>query len=716
MKKIKLVVVGNGMAGVRCVEEILKLDPERFQITIFGSEPRPNYNRILLSKVLQGNSSMDEIVMNDWSWYEENGIALFTGETVVRIHKEEKIVETQSGIKMSYDILILATGSSPFMPPIEGIRKPGVIAFRNMDDCRVMMEYAEKYRKAAVIGGGLLGLEAARGLLHLGMETDVIHNAPYLMNRQLDFMSAEMLRKELEEQGMRFRLNANTESIIGRSRAKGIRFTTGASLEADLIIVAVGISPNIELARSSGIGTNRAIVVDDYMRTSIPDIYAVGECAEHRGIAYGLVAPLYEQGKVLAHVLCQPNDENPPYTGSIPSAKLKVSGVEMFSVGDIQEYEADTALQVYDGMKGTYKKVTMKNGHICGAILYGDTTESSALLQLVKRGAPVAELASSASSTGSGQEQDALIAAMPDRETVCACNAVTKSMIVSAVIEEGLETADQVRDCTKASSSCGGCRATVEAIVGYAKRCGGGKEAAEVAPPLCGCTVNTHQEVKGAIAQSGWRSVAEATQALGWRSSTGCDSCMPVVQYYMSLKNPNSSLTIAAGMEIRSFIGLKVNVADDGDAVSVSRYDARSLGSELLRMGRLLAFPAPVRAVAASGIHQTAGVLVHDIGLTGSPAGWEIYAAGHSENPVKQGQLLGLTDTYEQALELTGACLQLYREQADFLEPVWKWMEREGIVEVRERLFDPDIRTSLFASFVSAGGDTLSLEKEGVKL
>lgn len=717
MKKIKLVVVGNGMAGVRCVEEILKLDPERFQITIFGSEPRPNYNRILLSKVLQGNSSMDEIVINDWSWYEENGIALFTGETVVRIRKEEKLVETQSGIRMSYDILIIATGSSPFMPPIEGIRKPGVIAFRNMDDCRVMMEYAGKYRKAAVIGGGLLGLEAARGLLHLGMETDVIHNAPYLMNRQLDFMSAELLRKELEEQGMRFRLNANTESIIGRSRAKGIRFTTGASLEADLIIVAVGISPNIELARGSGIETNRAIVVDDYMRTSIPDIYAVGECAEHRGIAYGLVAPLYEQGKVLARVLCLPDEENPPYTGSIPSAKLKVSGVEMFSVGDIQEYEADTALQLYDGVKGAYKKVTMKNGRICGAILYGDTTESGALLQLVKRGAPVAELAGPASSSGSGQEQDALIAAMPDRETVCACNAVTKSMIVSAVIEEGMETADQVRDCTKASSSCGGCRAAVEAIVGYAKRRGGGKESAEAAPPLCGCTVSAHREVKEAIARSGWRSVEEATKALGWRSTSGCDTCMPVVRYYTSLKNPDAGLTIAASSGMRSFIGLRVNVADDSDAVvSVNRYDARSLGAELQRLGELLTYPAPVRAVAASGIHQAAGVLVHDIGLTGSPAGWEIYAAGHSENPVKQGQLLGLADNRELALELAGACLQLYRERADFLEPMWKWMEREGIVEVRERLFDPDIRASLYASFVSAGGDTLSLEKEGVKL
>lgn len=711
MNRKKLVVVGNGMAGVRCVEEILKLDPERFQITIFGSEPRPNYNRILLSKVLQGNSSMDEIIINDWSWYKENGIALFTGETVVRICQEERMVETQSGMKMDYDILILATGSSPFMPPIDGLRKPGVIAFRNMDDCRVMMEYAKKYRKAAVIGGGLLGLEAARGLLHLGMETEVIHNAPYLMNRQLDLMSAELLRKELEQQGMRFRMNANTESILGRSRAKGIRFTSGAMLEADLIIVAVGISPNIELARSSGIETNRAIVVDDYMRTNVRDIYAVGECAEHRGIAYGLVAPLYEQGKVLAHVLCRPDGETPPYTGSVPSAKLKVSGVEMFSVGDI---EADTAMQLYDGLKGTYKKIAMRSGRVCGAILYGDTTESGALQQLVKRGAPVAELASAASSAGGAQEQDAMIAAMPDRETVCACNAVTKSRILSAVIEEGLETADQVRDRTKASSSCGGCRATVEAIVGCAKR-NGGKGMAEAEPPLCGCTASTHHEVKEAIARSGWRSVEEAAKALGWRNPAGCDACMPPLRYYMSLKNQEAGM-LAAGAGMRPFIGLTVNVADDGNDGLLSRYDARFLGDALRRMGELLTFPSKVRAVAASGIHQAAGVLVHDIGLTGSPAGWEIYVAGHSENPVKQGQLLGLVETCEQALELAGACLQLYREHADFMEPMWKWVEREGIVEVREQLFDPDARADLFASFTSAGGDKLSLEREGVNL
>ncbi|MCR2804096.1 nitrite reductase large subunit NirB [Paenibacillus soyae] len=696
MNKLKLVVVGNGMAGVRCVEEILKLDPERFQITIFGSEPRPNYNRILLSKVLQGNSAMDEIIINDWSWYDENRIRLYTGETVVKIDSGKKIVETKSGIKAEYDMLILATGSSPFIPPIDGVRKPGVIAFRNMDDCRIMMEHAEKYRKAAVIGGGLLGLEAARGLLNLGMETDVIHNAPYLMNRQLDYMSAELLRKELEAQGMRFWLNANTESITGRSRAKGIRFATGVSIEADLVIVAVGIIPNVELAKSSGIRTNRAIVVDDYMRTSVADIYAVGECAEHRGIAYGLVAPLYEQGKVLAQLLCRPNEECPPYVGSVPSAQLKVSGVEMFSVGEIQEQAAGTALQMYDGIKGAYKKVTMADGKICGAILYGDTSEANALLQLVKQNAPVSALASSSAQQGAGN-QDEQIAAMPDKETVCACNAVSKGTIMRCVVEDGLETAQQVKEKTKASGSCGGCKSMVEAIVSYAKRKGSLDSAA--AAPICACTDCSHEQAKQAIMHGAYGSVEQVVSALGWKRKSGCDVCVPALRYYFALRTGDASKAQEGEPIGKAYVGMAVTVADESDPSSLPNYDARSLGDELGRLGRKLAFPTRLKAVVASGLHQAAGVLVHDIGITDSPAGWQIYVAGHAENPVRQGQLLGIAESYGEALELSAACLQLYREKAEFMEPLWKWVEREGLVELRETLFDTDYRLALHASF-----------------
>ncbi|MBD2869943.1 nitrite reductase large subunit NirB [Paenibacillus arenilitoris] len=693
MKRKKLVVIGNGMAGIKCVEEICKLEPQLYDITVFGSEPHPNYNRILLSKVLQGDSSIDDITINDWAWYKERNIRLYTGETVVRIHPDSSTVETQSGLRAEYDSLIIATGSSAFIPPISGIHKSGVISFRNIEDCRKMMDYAKKYRKAAVIGGGLLGLEAARGLLNLGMETDVIHNAPYLMNRQLDRTAADMLRKELEGQGMRFWLNKETESITGLNRAKGVRFTGGSSLEADLIVVSVGIRPNIELARGCGLETNRAIVVDDYMRTSIPDIYAVGECAEHRGIAYGLVAPLYEQGKVLASVVC--GRETPPYTGSIPYAQLKVSGVEVFSVGDIREDEAETAMQLYDGIKGTYKKVTMRDGIVRGAILYGNTAEGMKLLDLVKRKSAVTALAASPGDGESGGFDEAA-ASMQDRETVCACNAVRKSAIMEAVIEDGMQTVDEVRDCTKASSSCGGCRPMVEAVIRFALRQGRTAEK-QAEPAVCGCTEIGHERLKSAIAEAGFGSHSEVMRALGWTKPAGCGICRPAVSYYLAL-NGRQDANSRSDVDVNIFnIGLSVGIVTEEEQAAPGPFDSRSLGTALYRRWEGVPFPAPVNAAVTAGLHRPAGVLVRDIGITGAPSGWEIYAAGHAEHPVKQGQLVGIARDEAEALAMSVSCLQLYRESAAFGEPMWKWMERYGIIEIRETLLDAEFRSELLA-------------------
>ncbi|KWX88054.1 nitrite reductase, partial [Paenibacillus riograndensis] len=279
----KLVLVGNGMAGVRAIEHLLKLSPEAYEITIFGSEPHPNYNRIMLSSVLAGGSSMEEIIINDLEWYHSHGIRLYTGHTITSIDTAKRKVYSDKGIAMPYDELILATGSNPFMLPLPGAEKEGVIAFRDIKDCQIMQETSQSYRKAVVIGGGLLGLEAARGLLHLGMEVSVVHIHPYIMERQLDEPASVMLRKELEEQGMKFLLNKQSEAILGKKRVKGLLFTDGEIADADLIVMAVGIKPNVDLAQKSGVQTNRGIVVNDYMETNIPGIYAVGECAEHRG-------------------------------------------------------------------------------------------------------------------------------------------------------------------------------------------------------------------------------------------------------------------------------------------------------------------------------------------------------------------------------------------------------------------------------------------------
>lgn len=731
MSKPKLVVVGNGMAGVRCVEEICRLSPDRYDITIFGSEPRPNYNRIMLSKVLQGDASLRDIVTHDWHWYEERGIRLFAGSPVVRIDPELRVVETAGGHTAAYDKLLLATGSSAFIPPMPGVGKPGVIGFRSVDDCERMMEAAAVYRKAAVIGGGLLGLEAARGLLNLGMEVTVVHNAPYLMNRQLDRVSADMLREELERQGMRFLFGKRSEKIIGRKRAEGVAFADGTKLQADLIVMAVGIRPNVELAKSSGVLTNRAFVVNDYMETSVPDIYAVGECAEHDGTVYGLVAPLFEQGKVLANRLC--GKETEPYRGSVPYAHLKVSGVDVFSAGDVNDPEARTALQVYDGIGGAYKKVLARQGKISGAILFGDTGESNALLRLLRSGADADALRRMAGSQTDASGADEA-ASLPDAETVCQCNGVSKGAIVQAVREDGLRTVEQVREKTRASGSCGGCKSLVSSVVKLAL-VGGGSERAEE-PAVCGCTKLGHVALREAVRSGGYGDAREAMTALGWSEPEGCPACRAAIRFYIGTGETGAersrtaseaavaaaaSAALAASADALAADALTISAvasssaapvfaeAPDSDAEPLLAYAAgfaarveigpdganlARVGAELARRLRGVGMPCAVEAGVASALAERSGLLVRDFGLAEAPAGWEFYAGGYADRPVRQAQLIAVASGEEEALDMAVACMRMYRESAFYGEAAWQWLERIGLYTVRERLLDPDSRGS----------------------
>ncbi|MFC5470263.1 nitrite reductase large subunit NirB [Cohnella suwonensis] len=699
MSKMKLVVVGNGMAGVKCVEYLLELAPDAYEITIIGNEPHPNYNRILLSKVLQGDTSIDEITINDRQWYKDKGIRLITGETVSRIDTASKKAIAASGMKVEYDKLVLAVGSSPFMPPIPGIDKPGVTAFRNIEDCETMFRASATYRKAAVIGGGLLGLEAARGLLNLGMEVDVVHNASYLMNRQLDRMSADMLKTRLVAQGMRFRMEKRTEKILGRKRAEGLQFSDGSKLAADLIVLAVGISPNSLIAAASGIDANRGIVVNDYMETSAPDVYAVGECAEHRGTAYGLVAPLYEQGMVLANVLAGKKTE--PYAGSIPYAQLKVSGVEVFSAGDIRDGDAATALLEYDGVRGTYKKVTMSGGKVAGAILFGDTTEGTKLLGHLKKKADVSVLREAPVAAG-GRNEHAAAAALADDEVVCACNGVRKDAIVCAVADGGAKTADDVREKTKASGSCGGCKPMVAALVAFALSGGAGSKAKAL--PICGCTELGHEAVKAAVAHGRYADAAKAMRALGWGKENGCPVCRSALTYYTrAYRDTNGERNRIPG---RAGASATVRIGPGGGEGPRREFarDNEKLGHAIERSLSGLSMPYPVVAAVSAGPSFPAGSLVSDFGLAGTPAGWEVYAGGHSENPVKQGKLVGVEATEESALQLAISCVQWYRESANYGEAAWKWVERTGLQRLRETLLDPGERADLV--------DRLGSEKE----
>ncbi|MDN4526312.1 nitrite reductase large subunit NirB [Fictibacillus fluitans] len=535
MEKKKLVLIGNGMAGVRCIEEILKIDTEAFDITIFGSEPHPNYNRILLSTVLQGDTSIEDITLNDRTWYEKNNITLYTGETVISIDSEQKSIYTNLGREVAYDRLILATGSKPFMLPVPGADKEGVTAFRDIKDCETMIDAAQNYKKAVVIGGGLLGLEAARGLINLGMQVDVVHLGSQLMDRQLDGTAAALLKKELEQQGMNFLMEKQTAEIIGEKRAEGVRFSDGSMAKADLVVMAVGIRPNVQLAKDGGIPVNRGILVNDYLETEVGDIYAVGECAEHREMVYGLVAPLYAQGKVLAEHITETGTSQ--YEGSVISTQLKVSGVDVFSAGHFMDEEHTKSVKIYDEVEGVYKKIVFQDNRVIGAVMFGEIQDGPRIFKMILEKQDVTGIPKIAVMAAPVEETaESVVASMTESEVVCGCNGVTKGAICDAIVNQGLTTLDEVRDCTNASRSCGGCKPVVSELLEYTL--GDDFKYIEQKEAICSCTSLSREEVLEEIKSKNLKFVKEVMHVLDWKEKEGCSKCRPALNYYLGMMNP----------------------------------------------------------------------------------------------------------------------------------------------------------------------------------
>lgn len=537
-QKEKLVLVGNGMAGVNAVEHLLKLAPGKYDVTIFGSEPHPNYNRILLSYVLAGDSSVDDIVIHPFEWYENNGITLYTGQTVTAIDTAAQTVTSDQGLTVAYDKLILATGSNPFMLPLPGADKEGVMAYRTIHDCEKMIATAKTYKKAVVIGGGLLGLEAARGFLNLGMKVDVVHIVDTIMDRQLDRTASKMLQAALESQGMNFLLGKQSEQIVGDQRVTGLKFKDGTIAEADLIVMAVGIRPNVQLAKEAGLECSPGIVVNDYLQTSAPNVYAVGECAMHRGIAYGLVAPLYEQGAVLAKHLA--GVETGPYEGSVVYTKLKVSGVDVFSGGSFNDAEGTKAIRVQDDFSGVYKKVVIKDNKIIGAVLFGDTSDGTRLMQMIREGTDISGMEKTAilkDTAGTGGAGGG-VADMSDGTIVCGCNGVTKGTICSSIRDQGLTSVEEVKNCTTASRSCGGCKPLVSDLLAYTL--GDAYDKSHAKETMCGCTGHTREEIVEAIRDKGLSHVREVMHVLGWKNEEGCSKCRPALNYYLGMIHPQT--------------------------------------------------------------------------------------------------------------------------------------------------------------------------------
>ncbi len=639
MKKMKLVMVGNGMAGVRTLEELLKLAPDLYDITVFGAEPYPNYNRIMLSLVLAGEQGIQDIILNDQDWYRQHGITLHLNKKVVRIDRSRKTVHAEDGTVAGYDRLLLATGSNPVMLPVAGNDLEGVIGYRDIQDTDAMIAAAQEYRHAVVVGGGLLGLEAANGLALRGMDTTVVHLMPWLMERQLDKTAAHMLQTSLEARGLKFLLEKQTQELIGneQGRVSAVRFRDGSEIPADLVVMAAGIRPNTALAESAGIYCDRGIVVNDTLQTYDPCIYAVGECVSHRGVAYGLVAPLFDMAKVCANHLAHLGFAR--YQGSTASTKLKVTGIDLFSAGDFTGGEQTEDIVLHDAAGGIYKKLVLRDNRLAGAVMYGDTKDGAWYFQMIRDGKNITEIRShllfGQSHLGNtGHQGQDSAAAMPDDMEVCGCNGVTKGCIVKAIKEKGLFTLNDVRKHTKASASCGSCTGLVEQIL--ASTLGGAYTPVPVEKPVCACTDNTHAEVRMAIRKHKLLTIPEVMRFMEWSTPDGCASCRPALNYYLISTWPHEAKDDPQSRHINERV--HSNIQKLGDYSVVPRMWGGVTTPEQLRRIADVADKYRIPAMKVTGGQRIAlaGIKKEDLpkvwGDLGMPSG---YAYGKSLRSVK---------------------------------------------------------------------------------
>jgi nitrite reductase (NADH) large subunit len=773
MKKMKLVMVGNGMAGVRTLEELLKIAPDLYDITVFGAEPHPNYNRILLSPVLAGEQTVDEIILNPLSWYAENGVTLHTGKTVIDVDRRNRIVKASDGTGVEttaeYDRLLIATGSNPFILPVPGKDLQGVIAYRDIADTNTMIDAATKYKHAVVIGGGLLGLEAANGLMLRGMQVTVVHIMPWLMERQLDDTAGKLLQKSLEDRGLKFLIGAQTEALIPDKdgRVMAVRFKDGKEIPADLVVMAAGIRPNTILAEKIGLHCSRGIVVNDTMQTTTDArIYSVGECAAHRGIAYGLVAPLFEQGKVCATHLAEFGIGR--YSGSLTSTKLKVTGIDLFSAGDFTGGGDCEEIVMSDPFGGVYKKLVIKDDKLIGACLYGDTVDGSWYFKLLREGRKIHDIRDKLmfgeSNIGdTGHEGNTRAASMADSDEVCGCNGVSKGTICKVIKDKGLFTLEEVRKHTKASGGCGSCTGLVEQLLMFTA--GGDYSKAPTKKAMCGCTDVSHAEAREAIRTEKLLSIDSVYRTLGWRTPNGCSSCRPAINYYLISSWPKEAKDdpqsryinershaniqkdgtysviprmwggettadelrrIANAVDKYKIPTVKVTGGQRIDLLGVKKEDLRAVwqdigmpsghayakalrtvktcvGSEWCRFGtqdstqmgkdleralwRMYA-PHKVKLAVSGCPRNCAESGIKDVGVIGVDSGWEIYVAGNGGIKTEVAQFLVKLKTAAEVLEYSGAFLQLYREEAWYLDRTVHYVARVGLDYVKKRILD----------------------------
>jgi nitrite reductase (NADH) large subunit len=532
-EKQKLVVIGNGMAPGRMLEHLFEKAPDTYDVTIFNAEPRVNYDRIMLSPVLSGEKSFEDIIIHGDGWYIEHGVMLYKGHKVIGIDRKAKTVTSEHGEIAEYDKLVIATGSAPFIIPVPGHDLPGVLTYRDLDDVDAMLLAAQSRGKAVVIGGGLLGLEAAAGLKERGMDVTVIHLMPNLMERQLDPAAGYLLERAFEERGIKVITSASTKRITGDKRVESIELEDGTVIPATLVVMAVGIRPNGALAKEAGLSVNRGIVVSDSMQTSDPDIFAVGECAEINGNVYGLVAPLYQMAEVAAGHLASGGGKN--FVETSTATKLKVTGIDLYSVGDFAEADDREEIVLRDANAGIYKRLVLKDDKIIGVVLYGDTGDGAWYYDMLKKGSDVSELRETlifgqAYQGGAALDPSAAVAALPDDAEICGCNGICKGTITSAISSKGLTNLDDVRAHTKASASCGTCTGLVEQLLGLTL---GDAYNPSAVSAICGCTDLGHSDVRRLIKAKELKTIPEVMQELEWKTSCGCSKCRPALNYYL---------------------------------------------------------------------------------------------------------------------------------------------------------------------------------------
>ncbi|MEL6278261.1 MAG: nitrite reductase large subunit NirB [Pseudomonadota bacterium] len=779
----KLLIIGAGMASGRMLEELLDRAPGAYEITLFNAEPRGNYNRIMLSPVLAGDKTYEEIVTHDDAWYAEKGVRTVFGRRVTKIDRAFKTVTDDAGETHNYDKLVLATGSDPFVIPVPGHDLPGVLAYRDLEDTEAMMKLGAKPgAKAVVIGGGLLGLEAAAGMATHGVDVTVLHLMPTLMERQLDEAAGSLLRRSLEAKGIKIHTRANTAAILGDADAgvRAVKLDDGTELAADLVCMAVGIRPSIAVAKEAGLELGRGVLVDDRMATSDPDIFAVGECVEHRGAVYGLVAPLYDMAKVLAARLA--GDTEAAYAGSVTSTKLKVTGCDVFSAGDFAEGEGRQEIVFRDAARGVYKRLVIEDDRIIGAVMFGDTVDGPYFFQLLKDGTDISDIRDTVifgPTFAEGGAADPLqaVAALPLEAEICGCNGVCKGTIIEAIAEKGLTSLAEVQAHTKASSSCGTCAGLVEQVM--AIELGDGFEAKTV-EPMCGCTDLTHMDVRRLIVSQSLKSIPEVLQALEWKTSCGCAKCRPALNYYLLCAWPGEAIDdgqsrfinervhaniqkdgtysvvprmwggMTSSDELRAIADVvdkfkiptvKVTGGQRIDMLGVQKEDlpgvwedlgkagfvsghayAKGLrtvktcvGKEWCRFGtqdstglgvqlekRLWGSwtPAKVKLGVSGCPRNCAEATCKDIGVVCVDSGYEISFAGAAGLDVKQTEFLCKVATEAEVFEYVEALLQLYREEAQYLHRMYKWLARVGMEHIQSRVVeDADSRKALSDRF-----------------